>query len=143
MRGPIEDGAGRRGKILTPSRSKGGAILRKPAPPRPVTKTTERGASSRIPTMNPIRIPPDTSLTHLLLMSLILRYLTTLHLRYPADRSIIHAPEKELERSMDLSMKTAISARIRGHRSVVRQVSNWHLGLFRVKYPNHKSMNTS
>jgi len=39
VRGPIEDGAGRRGKILTPSRSEGGAILRKPAPPRPVTKT--------------------------------------------------------------------------------------------------------
>jgi len=40
MRGPIEDGAGRRGKSLTPSRSEGGAILRKPDPPRPVTKTT-------------------------------------------------------------------------------------------------------
>ena len=36
--GPIEDGAGR-SKMLTPSQSEGGAILRTPAPPRPVTKT--------------------------------------------------------------------------------------------------------
>jgi len=78
--------------------------------------------------MNLIRIPPDTDSTHSLLTRLILRYRTTLSLRYPADGSIIHPPEKQLERSMDLSKKTAISARIRGYRSVVRKVSNWRLG---------------
>ena len=93
--------------------------------------------------MNPIRIPADTSSTHFLLTSVIQRYQTTLRLRYPADRSIIHALEKQLETSTDLSKKTAISARICGHRSVVRRVSNWRLGSFRVKYLNHKSMNTS
>jgi len=93
--------------------------------------------------MNPIRIPPDTSSRHLLLTSPILRYRTTLRLRYPADRSIIHAPEKQLEMSTDWSKKTAISARIRGYRSVVGRVANWRLGSFRVKYLNHESMNTS
>ena len=40
VRGPIEDEAGRRGQILTPSQSEGGAILTNPAPPGPVTKTS-------------------------------------------------------------------------------------------------------
>jgi len=52
-------------------------------------------------------------------------------------------PEKQLETSTNVSKKTAISARIRGHRSVVRRVSNWRLSLFRVKYLNHESMNSS
>ena len=90
---------------------------------------------------DPIRIPPNMGSTHLLLPSLIVRYRKTLRLRYPADRSIIHAPEKQLERSTDLSKNTALSARTRGHRSVVRTVSDWRLGSFRVKYLNHESMN--
>jgi len=73
--------------------------------------------------MNPIGIPPDRSSTYLLLTSLILRCRTTLRLRYMADRSIIHAPKKQLETSTDLSKKTVISARIRGHHLVVRRVS--------------------
>jgi len=56
----------------------------------------------------------------------------------PADWSIIHALEKQLETSTDLSKKTAISARIRDHCSAVRRVSNWRLGLCRVKYLNHE-----
>jgi len=50
--------------------------------------------------------------------------LTTLRLRYPADRSIIHQPDKQLKTSTDLKKKTAISARIRWHCSVVGRVSN-------------------
>jgi len=53
------------------------------------------------------------------------------------------APRKQMVTSTDLSKKTAIAARIRGHRSVVRRVSNWRLGSLRVKYLNHESMNTS
>ena len=68
---------------------------------------------------------------------------TTLHLRYPAERSIIHPPEKQLETSTELRKNTAISARIPGDRSVVRRVANWRLGSFRLKYLNHESMNTS
>jgi len=93
--------------------------------------------------MNLIRIPQDTSAMHLLLTSLILRYRTTLRLRYPADRSTIHTPEKPVETLTNLSKKTAISASIRGHLSVVCRVSNWLLGSFRVKYVNHESINTS
>ena len=103
--------------------------------------TTERRASSRIPTRNLIRVSPDMSSTHLLLISLI--YRMTLRLPYPADRSIIHALEKQLETSTDLNKTTANTARTCGHRSVVPTVSNWGLGSFRVKYPNHESMNTS
>ena len=103
----------------------------------------ERGASSRIWTMNPIPISLDTSSMHLLLTSLILGYRMTLHLRYPADRSIIHPPVKQLETSRDLSKKTTISARTHEHRTVVPTVLNWCLVAFRVKYLNHKSMNTS
>ena len=104
---------------------------------------TQGQTSSRIPTMNPIRIPPDTSSTHLLLTSLILRYQTTLHLRYPADRSIIHGPEKHCETLTDLSKKTAISARSPGHPLVVHRVSNRGLGSFIVKFLNHESINTA
>jgi len=53
------------------------------------------------------------------------------------------APEKQLETSTGLSKKTAISARIRGHRSVVRRVSYWRLGSLRVKYLYHESKNNS
>jgi len=93
--------------------------------------------------MNLIRIPPDTSSKHLLLMSLILGYQTTPRLRYPAARSIIHAAQKPLETVKDLSKKTAISVRIVGHRSVVPRVSNWLLCSFRVEYLNQESINNA
>jgi len=64
--------------------------------------------------MNLIRIPPDTSLTHLQLTSLILRYRTSLRLRYPADTGMIYAPEMQIEAVIDLSKKTPISTKIRG-----------------------------
>jgi len=67
------------------------------------------------------------------LTSLILPCRTTLYLRYPADRSIIHTTEKQLKTSKDWSKKTSIAARIHGDGSVVRRVSNSGLGSFKLK----------
>ena len=78
-----------------------------------------------------------------LLTSLILRYWAILHLRYRPGRSILNARGMQLGTTMDVSMNTIIFATTHGSHSLVRPVSNWRLGPFRLKYLSHKSANTS
>ena len=78
---------------------------------REETYCTENAINAGIPTMNLIRIPPDASMTHLvmsLLICLIVSFLIALRVRLPPKIRIMKAQEKQLETLIDLSKNAII-----------------------------------